>query len=125
MGGGPLDWPMRAAAILHGIKLDPVLSLPATACCPGGPTLFSLDGESYITELADGPPQAREYGDMTCLAAYFAPLNRMTIVWIGSEADKDAALSALAEETRNLTDWATVSPSYADWLARACAGAMT
>ncbi len=56
MGGGPFDWPMRAAAILHGIKLDPFLSLPATACCPGGPTLVSLDGESYIAELADGPP---------------------------------------------------------------------
>ncbi|MGD1879121.1 MAG: hypothetical protein ACFB13_16665 [Kiloniellaceae bacterium] len=117
------DWPKRAAAILHGLHLPAQRLLPAEACCPGGPDWADLDGDSYLTQLDDGPPQARELGDTTALVVYLAPLNQLRILWIGAEADYGQAVAALMQETGQGTDWRSVVPEYADWLERACRAA--
>lgn len=117
---GKNAWPTRAAAILHGLHLPVDPLLPAKPCCPGGPDLLTLDGETYLTRLDDGPPQARQLGDMTALALYIAPLKTMRILWIGAEAEAAATERDLQDETANWTDWTGVSPPYAHWLASEC-----
>jgi len=117
---GSRAWPKRAAAILHGLNLPVAPLLPVLPCCPNGPDLRALDSETYLTRLDDGPPQAREFGDMTALALYFAPLRTMCILWIGAEADPDSAKQDLESETADWTDWTGVCPPYAHWLAAAC-----
>lgn len=117
---GPNAWPKRAAAILHGLHLPVNPLLPAWPCCPHGPNWLALDGETYLTRLDDGPPQARQLGDITALARYIVPLKNMCILWIGAEADAAAAEQDLENDTANWTDWAGISGPYAHWLATVC-----
>ncbi len=102
---GALAWPARSAAVLHGLH-GPYVPL-------GTP-----DGESYLGFLNDGPPQARTQGDMTAIVIYCAPLNVVRVLWIGTEADAQKALSALNEETSGWTDWSSVYPNFAAELDR-------
>ncbi|NIA67150.1 hypothetical protein HBA54_00925 [Pelagibius litoralis] len=120
---GPLateGWPKRAAAVLHGLHLPARPLLKAMPCCPGGPNWSVLDGDSYLAQLDDGPPQERELGDTTALAVYLAPLCRLRLLWIGAESEYPQAVARLGQETRLWADWRPVSPDYADWLDNAC-----
>ncbi len=120
---GPLateGWPKRAAAVLHGLQLPARPLLKAVPCCPGGPNWSALDGDSYLGQLDDGPPQERELGDTTALAVYLAPLRQLRLLWIGAESEYPPAVARLGQETRLWVDWRPVSGAYADWLENAC-----
>ena len=120
---GPMarhGWPLRAAAVLHGLHLPAPPLLPASACRPGGAAWSALDPESYLTRLDDGPPQERSFGDMTALVVYLAPFERLRLVWIGQESDVLEARAALEAETAGFTAWRALAPDYAAWLEQAC-----
>lgn len=116
----PHSWPGRAGAILHGIHLSRARSLPGTACCPDGPSYYQLDPETYLTSLDVGPPQARSFGQMTCLVAYLDAPTVMSLVWIGREADLEDGLQSILRRTSGMTDWSAIDASYQHYLAELC-----
>jgi hypothetical protein len=95
----PHGWPIPAAAILHGLRLGERLPLPR-------------DIQSYLAPLYDGPPQARQYGELVGLAVYFDPLRELRILWIGRESDFEDAREAVAHATDDFTDWSRIAPKY-------------
>jgi len=119
-GNGPYHWPSRVASILHGLRLPADPLLPDTACCDGGPALRSLDAESYLAALDDGPAQQREFGSMTSIAVYLAPLHTLKILWIGTEADFSDARDDIRAQTSDWTDWAAICGDYSGWLRASC-----
>lgn len=110
----------RAAEILQGIHLPVAHLLPDLPCRDKGPNWSTCDDSTYLTQLDDGPPRARQFGDTTSLVLYLAPLNTIHILWIGAESDLANAKKSIMVETSNWTDWTSMSQRYADWLKAAC-----
>jgi hypothetical protein len=112
--GWPRGWPVQPASVLHGLRLGSAVRLETMGNAPPG---GRADPHSYCTILYDGPPEARQFGDMAALAIYFDPLNLIEIIWIDRETSVPSGVAWLAAETLDFTDWALFSPDYADWLA--------
>lgn len=112
--GWPRGWPVPPASVLHGLRLGTAVRIESMGTAS---PKNRADPHSYFTVLYDGPPEARQFGDMAALAVYFDPLDLIEILWIGRESDVSSGVAWLAAETDNFSNWAGFCPEYARWLA--------
>ncbi|MBL4852739.1 MAG: hypothetical protein JKY25_00695 [Robiginitomaculum sp.] len=108
------------AAILKGIHLPVKPLLSNVECRPGGSPMNFLDGETYLTQLDDGPPAERSYRTLTSLVIYFASLNRMKIIWIGPEKDCADVTKQITEQCQTIAGLENIDQNYASVLGIAC-----
>lgn len=114
------EWPVRAAAMLHGLDLTTALPLTLRPCRDGGAPFRELDPETYVARMDIGPREARRFSDSTTWIAYLDPVNRLYLVWIGDAADAQKGLVATLAATRQFSDWSCIDPEYQNVLADRC-----
>jgi hypothetical protein len=111
-GTGDTHWPRRAAAMLRGLHTRDFIQLPMLVPKNEQPRGAWEPSESWVARLDDAPHDARDFPNLTAIAAYFDPLTTIRILWIGAEGDFLQALRHLARETQGWFDWSAVYPPY-------------
>lgn len=107
-GTGDPSWPRRMAAMLRGLHTDRFIELPTLRHGSGR----AVPSQSWVARLDDAPHDARDFPTVTAIAAYFDPLLKIRIFWIGANDDLLPMLRLLAHETQAWHDWSSVYPPY-------------
>ena len=116
---GPLAgsaWPTRAAAALHGLRLNSCRPMGNHESPTGGRPVYEIDPHSYLAEIQVGPDQARDFGDYCGIAIYFDLLNSIEVAWIGPELELEKGWGSLSYETAGFTYWRHFRPEYQERL---------